>query len=267
MASPDPTTLAVVSGTLDNTIREMTITMRRAAMSPVLAVGNDFSNAIFDGSPVMVMQGQDQPVHLGAMIFACKQVAGYFAGGLAPGDVPTVREALEVMISVSSNAAAHALLRTLGRHDFNMALASAGLHDTRVPELDGSDQSDLDSAVTTAADISHLLHEVARARGLSSAMQAELLRLLSSGGPPDALRETLPEEVTVLDKTGNLDDASNVGALLQSARGAVLLVVLNRGVDPGDARAVIARLGRTAYENFLQLQVQPEPESDEPRSD
>ena len=83
----DPVTLAVVSGALDNSVREMTITMRRAAMSPVLAIGNDFSNAIFDAKARMVLQGQDQPVHLGAMIFACKSVAQYFGSELAPGDV------------------------------------------------------------------------------------------------------------------------------------------------------------------------------------
>jgi N-methylhydantoinase B len=85
--SVDPVTLAVVSGALDNSIREMTITMRRAAMSPVLAIGNDFSNAIFDGNARLVMQGQDQPVHIGALIFACKAVAQYFGSDLAPGDV------------------------------------------------------------------------------------------------------------------------------------------------------------------------------------
>jgi N-methylhydantoinase B len=87
VAAVDPVTLAVVSGALDNSIREMTITMRRAAMSPVLAIGNDFSNAIFDGKARLVMQGQDQPVHVGALIFACKEVAGYFGSDLAPGDV------------------------------------------------------------------------------------------------------------------------------------------------------------------------------------
>jgi N-methylhydantoinase B len=64
----------------------MSITMRRAAMSPVLAIGNDFSNCIADGLARMVTQGQDQPVHLGAMIFAVKEVAAYFDGDLAPGD-------------------------------------------------------------------------------------------------------------------------------------------------------------------------------------
>ena len=86
-AGVDPITLAVVEGALDNSIREMTITMRRAAMSPVLAIGNDFSNAIFDGQARLVMQGQDQPVHVGALIFACKEVARYFGTQLSPGDV------------------------------------------------------------------------------------------------------------------------------------------------------------------------------------
>ena len=58
MSTPDPVTLAVVAGALDSAVREMTITMRRAAMSPVLAIGNDFSNAIFDSQPNMVLQGQ-----------------------------------------------------------------------------------------------------------------------------------------------------------------------------------------------------------------
>ncbi len=82
----DPITLAVVAGALDSAVREMSITMRRAAMSPVLAIGNDFSNCIADGMARMVTQGQDQPVHLGAMIFAVKEVANYFAGDLTPGD-------------------------------------------------------------------------------------------------------------------------------------------------------------------------------------
>jgi N-methylhydantoinase B len=82
----NPITLAVVAGALDSAVREMSITMRRAAMSPVLAIGNDFSNCIADGQARMVTQGQDQPVHLGAMIFAVKEVAAYFDGDLAPGD-------------------------------------------------------------------------------------------------------------------------------------------------------------------------------------
>lgn len=87
MTDLDPVTLATVNGTLDASIREMTVTIRRTAMSAVLAIGNDFSNAIFDDQAQMVLQGQDQPVHLGAMIFACRQVLDYFGSDLTPGDV------------------------------------------------------------------------------------------------------------------------------------------------------------------------------------
>ncbi len=83
----DPIVLSVFTGALDSTIREMTITMRRAAMSPVLAIGNDFSNCIADGQARMIAQGEDQPVHLGAVIYAIKNVASYFGADLAPGDV------------------------------------------------------------------------------------------------------------------------------------------------------------------------------------
>ena len=82
----DPVTLAVFEGTLETTVREMTITMRRAAMSPIIAIGADFSNCIVDGQSRVIRQGDDQPVHLGAMIFTTRQVANYFGDDLAPGD-------------------------------------------------------------------------------------------------------------------------------------------------------------------------------------
>lgn len=167
-------------------------------------------------------------------------------GGPAPGDTPTVREALRAMFEVSSNSAAHLLLRVVGRTEFNAAMHNLALHQTQVPEHHGDGDS-----VTSAEDVGRLLRLIATGAGLSAASNTELLQLLAQGGIPDALRETLPDDVYVLDKTGNLEDASNVGALLQTARGRVILVVLDQGVDPGDARGVIARLGQAAYDEFL----------------
>jgi beta-lactamase class A len=168
-------------------------------------------------------------------------------GGFGESDTPTVAEALRAMFSVSSNAAAHALLRTVGRQELNQALDGAGLSQTRVPE-----PADSGEAMTSAEDIARLMRLIAGGQGLSPAMQAELKGLLGLGGPPDALRETLTDDVLVLDKTGNLEDASNVAALLITPRGAVILVALDAGVDPGDARAIVAQLARAAYTRFLE---------------
>jgi beta-lactamase class A len=169
------------------------------------------------------------------------------SGGLSATDTPTVRQALRAMFTVSSNAAAHALLRLIGRRDFNQAMSGVGLNATRVP-----DEPDGGEAVTTAGDVARLMRLIATQQGLSMPAQVELHGLLSHGGVPDALRETLADEVLVLDKTGNLEDASNVGALLFTSRGGVILVVLDQGVDPGDARGIIAQLGQVAYSAFLE---------------
>jgi len=83
----DPITLAVVRGALETAQREMTLTMERTGRSSVLTVSRDFSNAIFNWTPEMIVQGQDLPIHLGSLILATKAVANYFADDVRPGDV------------------------------------------------------------------------------------------------------------------------------------------------------------------------------------
>jgi N-methylhydantoinase B len=83
----DPITLAVVRGALETTQREMTLTMERTGRSSVLTVSRDFSNAVFNWTPEMIVQGQDLPIHLGSLILATKAVSSFFAGETRPGDV------------------------------------------------------------------------------------------------------------------------------------------------------------------------------------
>ncbi|KAB2969418.1 hydantoinase B/oxoprolinase family protein [Zoogloea sp.] len=83
----DPITLAVVRGVLETTQREMTLTLEKTARSSVFNVAHDYSNAIFNHRPEMILQGQDIPIHLGSMIPAMKFVAQYFEDGIHEGDV------------------------------------------------------------------------------------------------------------------------------------------------------------------------------------
>jgi N-methylhydantoinase B len=83
----DPITLAVVRGVLETTQREMTLTLELTARSSVFNLAHDYSNAIFDHIPEMVIQGQDIPIHLGSLIPAMKTVAAFFGDDIAPGDV------------------------------------------------------------------------------------------------------------------------------------------------------------------------------------
>lgn len=83
----DPITLAVVRGALETTQREMTLTLEKTGRSSVFNLAHDYSNALFDHYPEMILQGQDIPIHLGSLIPAMKAVAEFFGDDIHEGDV------------------------------------------------------------------------------------------------------------------------------------------------------------------------------------
>jgi N-methylhydantoinase B len=83
----DPITLAVVRGALETAQREMTLTLEKTGRSSVFNLAHDYSNALFDHYPEMILQGQDIPIHLGSLIPAMKCVAEYFGNDIHEGDV------------------------------------------------------------------------------------------------------------------------------------------------------------------------------------
>ena len=85
--SIDPITLSVVRGALETAQREMTITLEKTGRSSVFNLAHDYSNALFDHHPEMILQGQDIPIHLGSLIPAMKAVADFFGDDIHEGDV------------------------------------------------------------------------------------------------------------------------------------------------------------------------------------
>ena len=87
MATVDPITLSVVRGVLETTQREMTLSLEKTARSSVFNLAHDYSTALFNARPEMILQGQDIPIHLGSLIPAMKVVAKYFEGDIHEGDL------------------------------------------------------------------------------------------------------------------------------------------------------------------------------------
>lgn len=83
----DPITLSVVRGVLETTQREMTLSLEKTARSSVFNLAHDYSTALFNGEPEMILQGQDIPIHLGSLIPAMKVVANYFGDDIHEGDL------------------------------------------------------------------------------------------------------------------------------------------------------------------------------------
>ncbi len=83
----DPITLSVVRGVLETTQREMTLALEKTARSSVFNLAHDYSTALFNATPEMILQGQDIPIHLGSLVPAMKAVAKYFEGDIHEGDL------------------------------------------------------------------------------------------------------------------------------------------------------------------------------------
>ncbi|MBV9358972.1 MAG: serine hydrolase, partial [Chloroflexi bacterium] len=99
-------------------------------------------------------------------------------GGVYPGETITVQQALELITGVSSNAAAHALMRLIGRSELDQSWSLLGWHATLVPRTESSDDSpDAPAAVTSAADMADLLDRLLRGQLLSVTNSLLLLQL------------------------------------------------------------------------------------------
>src|SRR3974390_882436 len=83
----DPITLSVIRGILETTQREMTLSLAKTARSSVFNFAHDYSTALFNHVPEMILQGQDIPIHLGSLIPAMKSVARYFEDDIHQGDL------------------------------------------------------------------------------------------------------------------------------------------------------------------------------------
>lgn len=65
----------------------MTLSLEKTARSSVFNLAHDYSTALFNAVPEMILQGQDIPIHLGSLIPAMKVVAGYFGDDIHEGDL------------------------------------------------------------------------------------------------------------------------------------------------------------------------------------
>jgi N-methylhydantoinase B len=83
----DRITVSVIQHRLESIVQEMGEAMLRTAYSQILNSSRDFSTAVFDGEGRLAAQAEHVPIHVGALPWAVKAVAEYFAGRIHPGDV------------------------------------------------------------------------------------------------------------------------------------------------------------------------------------
>jgi N-methylhydantoinase B len=84
----DPFTLEVISNALFGMAEEISLTVMRAARSPLLREAGDLSSAMTDHQGLLISQGRDIPMHMGMMCFTVQEFLKRVpAHRLQPGDV------------------------------------------------------------------------------------------------------------------------------------------------------------------------------------
>jgi N-methylhydantoinase B len=86
----DPITVEVIRGFLETVADEMSLTMKRTAVTPIFSESSDYSCAVMDGRARLIAQAlrtASLPVHMGAMKFSVEAVLRDFAGDIRDGDV------------------------------------------------------------------------------------------------------------------------------------------------------------------------------------
>ena len=153
---------------------------------------------------------------------------------LAPGLAATWNDLATLMITVSDNVATNLLIERLGMEKIQTWIANAGLTDTRL-ERRMMDRSAMNAGrhnVTTAADMEALLFAVATGTCVSANASRQMRRALEAQQIQDRLARRVPEEVRVINKTGNFGDVMHDAGILMWPGGTLVVAVLTQGVKP-----------------------------------
>lgn len=172
---------------------------------------------------------------------------------LSPGDQVPVRKALDLMISVSDNGAAHILAYRVGWEQLNVSMAKLGLNHTRVPVGDWqarwADWRRQD-ACTSPNDLLVFLDRLYHRQLVSPAASAAMIQLLLGDQINDRIPANLPPNTRVAHKIGNLDGVVNDAGIVFGPKADFIIVMLGNNVDSDGATTAEAILARRVYDLY-----------------
>ena len=143
--------------------------------------------------------------------------AGILQGRI--GTQVTINDALRLMIGISDNTAAHAVVRRIGVDRVNANNQRLGLSNTRYYIDDRPD-------TTTAADMARLLSLLATGRLAGVEATGQMLDLLQQVQPAAWLPRGVPPTIAVAHKSGQLDAVRNDAGIVFGPTGRYVVVVL-----------------------------------------
>ena len=204
-------------------------------LDDALVIRNEF-RSIVDGSAYKLSDGDDSDREVYANV----------------GKPMTLRALNEAMITVSSNFATNILIEKLDAAKVRATVKRLGA-DGMVVLRGVEDQKAFDKGLnnaTTARALLALFEKLARGEAVSARADAEMVAVLKRQTFNDAIPAGLPAGTVVAHKTGDITRITHDAGIVFGPKPYVL-VVLERGLqDQNAAKALIANISRTIWEEL-----------------
>jgi beta-lactamase class A len=199
-----------------------------------IVVKNEFAS-IVDGSPYTLDPADDSDSTLYARV----------------GERVSIRDLVELMITVSSNLATNLLIQRVGPERVTASMRELGADSIEV--LRGVEDTKAYQAgrsnTTTARDLGIILAAIAERRAASPDACSEMLAVLERQTFNEGIPAGLPAGVRVAHKTGEITRIHHDAAIVSADRGvSYVLVVLVRGIERrADSAKLMADLARLVH--------------------
>jgi beta-lactamase class A len=171
------------------------------------------------------------------------------------GQTETIRELVQLMITVSSNLATNLLIERVTPERVMELMRQLGAQGMRVLRgvEDGKAFERGMNNTTTARALMILLRQIAERRAVSPEASDGMIKILLDQKFNESIPAGVPSEVRVAHKTGAITRISHDAAIIYPpGRKPYVLVVLTRGLeDQKRAHALIAAISRVVYEHTV----------------
>jgi beta-lactamase class A len=161
----------------------------------------------------------------------------------------TIRELVELMITLSDNVATHMLIDRIGIKNLNKIFKELGLKNTNIDRF-VMDLQARDKGIenyTTAEDIGLLLEKIYRGKLVSKEASVEMLLIMLKQRISDRIPKKLPTQVAVAHKTGLMKDVCHDAGIVYTNNGDFIICVLTHNIKPQVAKEIIADAAYMTY--------------------
>jgi len=168
----------------------------------------------------------------------------------AAGQTRTLRELLELMITVSSNLATNLLIEKLGVENIRAsvhALHADGMNVLRGVEDNKAFQKGMNNT-TTARGLQQLLEAIARGEAVDADSSRQMIEILERQKFNEAIPAGLPPGTRVAHKTGEITKIHHDAAIVFAPRPFVLAILVRGLADKKDSSTLMADITRLLYQ-------------------